>query len=603
MKISSVTICGMHKIKEHTYDFSNANYLYGPNGVGKSTVMQAIQLALLGYIPGTDKTTSAIFRHANGDKMSVTVQFDDGTKIQRTWTKSGKSIKVETVPENLDASSFLSDTSLPILDFNEFINMSSNKLKDWFIDFLPESAASVNWKSELSMAAPRELQLYPEILTKESGLIENLGLNDLEAARERNKFYKEKISALKADFARVQSTVQSLIYYDNCDDSLNKVDILSKIGELEDARRTIDRNLVAVDKNNIIKEKLSHLKVNEFSPAFEESAEYLSLKEEYKAISDEISAIQTKIDNSHKECNLLLAEVDSKNNIIAKGGECPYTNTVCDSIASMISKLTAEVETAKVKIADDEKVCREARTRLEELNSRMTEIKRSVSILKSDYSAYDTLKAQIDSSVEGMDHTNLSAEDEKLKAELQNLRETLVQIEANDRYRALADELHKEKLKIESSIEIYKAWEKLTGVNGIQSKLMVAPFIDFSEEITKNLRTMFDDPTIVAMFNVGEKANSFSFGMMRGSSYLDYDLLSSGEKCLYTLSLLIAINKASKSNCKLLLIDDLLDHLDDDKIKSAFITLYNDNSIQAILAGVKPCNSLELENFVITIGE
>ena len=35
--------------------------LLGPNGAGKTTIIQAIQLALLGYIPGTDKNKTAIF--------------------------------------------------------------------------------------------------------------------------------------------------------------------------------------------------------------------------------------------------------------------------------------------------------------------------------------------------------------------------------------------------------------------------------------------------------------------------------------------------------------------------------------------------------------
>jgi ATPase involved in DNA repair len=55
MKLSSIRIQGMHNVVDKTYKLNNMNYFVGPNGAGKSTIMQAIQLALLGYIPGTDK--------------------------------------------------------------------------------------------------------------------------------------------------------------------------------------------------------------------------------------------------------------------------------------------------------------------------------------------------------------------------------------------------------------------------------------------------------------------------------------------------------------------------------------------------------------------
>ena len=51
MRIKSVHIQGMHNVEDKTYQLSNATYFYGENGAGKSTVLQAIQLALLGYIP------------------------------------------------------------------------------------------------------------------------------------------------------------------------------------------------------------------------------------------------------------------------------------------------------------------------------------------------------------------------------------------------------------------------------------------------------------------------------------------------------------------------------------------------------------------------
>lgn len=55
--VDSVVIQNMRKFEVRTFRFKPhcVNYLVGSNGCGKSTVLNAIQLALLGYIPGKRK--------------------------------------------------------------------------------------------------------------------------------------------------------------------------------------------------------------------------------------------------------------------------------------------------------------------------------------------------------------------------------------------------------------------------------------------------------------------------------------------------------------------------------------------------------------------
>ena len=47
--------------------------------------------------------------------------------------------------------------------------------------------------------------------------------------------------------------------------------------------------------------------------------------------------------------------------------------------------------------------------------------------------------------------------------------------------------------------------------------------------------------------------------------------------------------------------DDLLDHLDDNRIADVFTTLYNCTDTQVLLAGVKTCTHENADNFVIRI--
>lgn len=105
-----------------------------------------------------------------------------------------------------------------------------------------------------------------------------------------------------------------------------------------------------------------------------------------------------------------------------------------------------------------------------------------------------------------------------------------------------------------------------------------------------------------AKFHLTEKANSFSFGVTNEENeYIEFDLLSSGEKCLYTLALLISIVELSDSPLKIIMIDDLLDHLDMLRIKDCFETLYSISDIQILLAGVQDCTHSNAKEFVVEI--
>lgn len=65
-------------------------YLNGMNGEGKSSIIEGIQLALLGYIPGHSKKLSDIFKFSSDkDYMSVSITYDNLGKdytIKRTYT-------------------------------------------------------------------------------------------------------------------------------------------------------------------------------------------------------------------------------------------------------------------------------------------------------------------------------------------------------------------------------------------------------------------------------------------------------------------------------------------------------------------------------------
>ena len=248
MKIVGVHIKGIHNIIDKKFVLAHDfNYLVGPNGSGKSTVFQAIQWALLGYIPGTKKTPSAIFEHCNqhirethkNPEMSVQVRFynekDDGDTeeliIVRKLAKIGSKIEETfyTYPDGYDIEKAIGNLSLPILNFNEFLSLTANKQKDLLISILPEGKESIEAREflESSEYYSSELDdLLSEILH------EYPNLDSISDIKGLNEYLKSLQSTLSAEEKRVTSTIQSLIYYDDYDGDTDLDSIQLQISNL-----------------------------------------------------------------------------------------------------------------------------------------------------------------------------------------------------------------------------------------------------------------------------------------------------------------------------------------------------------------------------------
>jgi len=99
-KVSLENVRGQTKEQE----FGEKNLFIGPNGSGKSTLVHAVDLALLGYLPGYQK--KAVMANASADTMMAGVVVD-GVDVERRWT-AGKTLServiVNGVPGNRNAA-------------------------------------------------------------------------------------------------------------------------------------------------------------------------------------------------------------------------------------------------------------------------------------------------------------------------------------------------------------------------------------------------------------------------------------------------------------------------------------------------------------------
>ena len=608
MKLKSVSIDGLHRIDSKTYDFDEIlTYLHGKNAAGKTTIINAIQLGILGYIPGTNKANTAIFSHANKSHMSVLLKFDDNGQevtILREWAKFSGSIRtnVETTPSGFDFTSCIKDIELPVFNFNDFISLTANKLKDWFIEFLPNPSVDIDWKDELSSCISDEeqqdeaVEKYIDDCVKR---IEASNLSGMDQIRYANTMFKGDLSYLKSERDRNQSTVKSLIYYDDADESISGESIESEILELNARLSAINKYNSIVSKNEAIRYQINELGID--ADAKEEDDEGLAninkqIDELNKKLSDTNEPILNQkklIDDVSKEVISICSDMEIYKKIVSMSDTCPILRTECD-------KLVSSVHDANDKLSELQKKLAEAETKREELinDSQMLadeqgNIIRNIRMLtdeankiKANYARLQQLKALVQPVP---DNVGASEDTEFILSRINELSELKSKVLANRRYSELMMTINKVQYETEKKIEYVNAWIKLTGVNGIQSN-MNDQFTEFCSTLTKYVKVLFGETT-ESKFNIESKANSFSFGISRDGNYIPYDLLSSGEKCMYMLSMMVCLIAESKSSIKLLLVDDLLDHLDDTNIINLFESLYVVEGIQMIFAGVKEIDS------------
>lgn len=599
----------MHKVTSTKYTFNdNLTYFIGPNGAGKSTILQAVQLGLLGYVPGLPKTSESIFSHANGPVMSVTVDLDDNgsdISITRSWMKSGSSVKSTTniSPATLSesyVSEAIGDMELPIFDFNEFNSMTSNKLKDWFINFLPKSDSEIDWENQFRSSLQNEgLTIRDDFLSDVLSEIPDT-LAGVEQVRAVNEMLKTKQSFVKGQLASAESTVQSLIFYDDADMSLNIEEIDSKIKELSDLRVELTKYESYI--NSALSSKQSaeaRIKEVETLITLDSDdielckAELSKIQTEFDSISEEIANARVNWQTAQKNYSAMLSE-EVKD-------QCPLLNCPCDKLDDLKASHEAGLKSAEESVAAAKSTFDKVEKEYNKLNAKRLEINaRYTSALthseqqKAAEAELSTLKQMItnaDTMLAAPRPTEKSQED--IISEINTLTEQGRKHRANEEYNRLIDKFTKDKFDRQSEFEALKVWIKLTDTNGLQTKLMDSVFEEFEAKLTSTLKNMFSDESASAKFNLVSKANSFSFGIIRNSQYVKYDLLSSGEKCLYMTAMLVTLLKESDTSLKLILVDDLLDHLDDANAEKFFNAAKSIKDVQFILAGVKQANNSE----------
>ena len=71
------------------FELAPVTLIHGPNRSNKTSIVDAIQIAILGYHPGQPKNNAGVMNLASGPVMEVGVKFESGESVARTYKLTG----------------------------------------------------------------------------------------------------------------------------------------------------------------------------------------------------------------------------------------------------------------------------------------------------------------------------------------------------------------------------------------------------------------------------------------------------------------------------------------------------------------------------------
>lgn len=609
MKIKSITIDNVHDIDHKIYPISDLQYIAGPNGSGKSTVLQSIQLALLGYVPGTGLKVSDVFKHSKNDKtMFVSLILDDEGQevtIERSWVRSGSRVINNTAvtPDSYDIKSIVENLELPIFNFNDLLNLTANKLRDFFSDLLADSTdETLDWNKlteDFSQDIIKIDPRYVDTIVKDYHIDQ---LKGIEAVKQLNIILKQELAVVKETQTRNNNTIQNLIYYNDFKKLFSTEEEYQK--EIEKCSHLITLVRDYHFKKNMLNDVNHKLEAcgHPIEPEYDSYDKYPEYQEMIREVEEKDHIIQElaveseDLDLTNKKLEL---DKSSYQKVINGQGICPFTQNQCEPIKTLIEEYKENIEEINRKQKENQEKSTALFNKVITITNEKVEIQSKMSSFSREYlekvkrwNTYSSLLSQAQSiDVPVIDESLLN---EDLDSELNTLIEELAKFKANQEYDNLVKKFNNEKAELEIKVQFLKSWIDLTSVNKLQAELGNNSFVSFANSVDSVLQKMFNDGSRFE-FYLENKVNTFTFGLRRNNKFIPYDLLSSGEKCMVMLSLLTCLVKKIDSPLKVIMIDDLLDHLDDENIKKFIRAAKSEIDVQYIFAGVKNLDGLNVD--------
>lgn len=299
----------MRNVKGQTavQELTGKDIIIGRNGAGKTTRMQSIGLAMLGYVPGKGKTLADTFKLASDEEMSVRLS-TDGFELMRSFAKSRKLAKDGSeevkISQQLAVSPSMGETTntkkeqrirqelgdFPVmLDFGAFIAMTDNQQRDFIYNL---SGNGFTWDRDMVEAELLATLLRPELCDTNPELFECMNA----CVTETMKQYREGMDIQDGILAMAEHAKEQLKYWKK--EKTNADGAARKLTELKNRGAETDRDItINIEKRNELQEKREEI-IKELA-AIAANNQVLRLKaEELQKLRAEIAAMEEKQDSA-----------------------------------------------------------------------------------------------------------------------------------------------------------------------------------------------------------------------------------------------------------------------------------------------------------------
>lgn len=235
-----------------TQILTGRDIIIGPNGSGKTTRMQAMSLAALGYVPERGKTLESTFELASEDTMSVCL-VSDSVEVVREYKKSSKlnangatDVKIS---QSITLSPNMGETTIKqkeqrikeelgdfptMLDFSSFIELTDIKKRDFIYNL---SGDQFTWDKDRIAQHLRDAVLRAELLQNNPEMYEVMQKNYDETMKQ----FSANVDVQSGLLAMSEHAKERLSYWKK--EKNNADAAVRKLTELKNRSSETDRNI------------------------------------------------------------------------------------------------------------------------------------------------------------------------------------------------------------------------------------------------------------------------------------------------------------------------------------------------------------------------
>lgn len=403
-QIKKIELTDFKKHENLALYLNQPTFLIGNNGSGKSSVIQGIVFATLGYVPGVDKKDGiARIIKNDTDAMAVELSASDGTNqvIRRTLTKSGTSTKQELYV-NFSRNKTLAKLNQDIeskfhiknefFDMNNFLNMSSSEKSDLIYNLI-NSDLGKGYMEEYLDKKLGDKVLVESIISYYSdsmSISENVD-KILDVYGNLKKELKKEVDELSATGIQLSSSLSDVEYKD-LTDTINQ-----KNAELRELETKLQGIKTANTKYSITLSKLQAAK-GSYAVSITTMEKLEAENDNLQKQINSLSAVTVKPNNYVSDMkaleNELRKEQDNYNDVVKNGKAIAE---LINNDKALIDKINNLSKTHKC-LVDDSIICENSKgfsSALADFNNKLKKNVADRKVLATKYYEYKDRIAEI----------------------------------------------------------------------------------------------------------------------------------------------------------------------------------------------------------------